>query len=150
MTTECLRSILASQPGPTLWINSCPGLSLTSDPTRPIAQRPACPRFPRARVARASHHTDHLVPSPATTTRTDKLRRTDPEAGQGPILPSLSPPVAAIVPGRASPVDAGGQREIWVARPPCQVRTSYLEYLKFCRLQCGIVTLGLRLVSEGD
>ncbi|RLN41479.1 ras-related protein RABF1-like [Panicum miliaceum] len=72
------------------------------------------PAFPEH--ASRVHHITSEIQSPAT--RTDKLRRTNTEARAD---PPFSPPVAALVPGRASPVDAGGHREIWVAPPPCQL-----------------------------
>lgn len=126
---------LGIQPGPNIVDKLCTSLIVhwQADPWRPSAQRPQRPgfAFPRASAAatrRACITTRFRARAraPAPDQRRERTICGGPTRSrrQGKRPDPPSPPVAALVPRCASPVDAGGQRALWVAPPPCQVRTS--------------------------
>jgi hypothetical protein len=131
-------------------------LTLSTDkPECPTPRRPQRPAFafPTPSSSNASRA------CVTTTTRFIRAQTTD-EKGQncgGPTgaggraeARSPFPPVAALVPQCASPVDAGGHIELWVAPPLCQVRPSSPWSLKIGRFRCMIVVFCLQLVPGRD
>lgn len=129
---------------------------LTSRPMTPecrTPRRPQRPGFPRPRATATRRACI------ATTARFIRVQTTD-EKGQNCGGPTRSrrqgkgpiplPPVAALVPLCASPVDAAGHRELWVAPRLCQVRPSSHSSLKIRMFRCRTVIFCLQLVAGGD